>query len=209
MQLPFEIPPSLANYAEQFEMDASKATTKLEKHLEKRGPDAVGHFLLAWFYYLQDEQEKAVDHALTAKTYAPGSPFFEKLHYYFAHPSHFNAWTPVTEKYEGISSTTDPAQPDPMLDLDALIDRLSNVETTQIRAKKMDSKEDAVDLSEDSVETDDIASETIAKIHEKQGKIEAAIQTYKRLINVNGDKKEHYQKEITRLEKQHKEELDN
>lgn len=208
MQLPFEIPTSLAIYAEQFEDDPVKATTKLKKHLRKRGPDAVGHFLLAWFYYVKGLRDEAVRHALKAKTYAPGSPFFEKLHYYFAHPQNFEAWTPEDRSaMQSTGSLSDPVHADPLLDLDALIERLSSVESTRISSREgLEGDGEAPDLSEGSKDIDEIASETLAEIHKRQGKIGQAIQTYKRLIRQNPSKKDRYENQITRLKAQREKE---
>ncbi|MEX2363017.1 MAG: hypothetical protein WD597_05310, partial [Balneolaceae bacterium] len=58
-QLPFNIPQSLSSYTEKFEDDPEKVIQKLKKHLRKRGPDAVGHFLLAWFHHLQQQKQLA------------------------------------------------------------------------------------------------------------------------------------------------------
>lgn len=198
-QLPFDIPKSLASYAEHFEEAPKKAIDRLKKQLKKRGPDAVGHFLLSWFYHIKDMDEKAIDEALKARIFAPGSPFFEKLHYYLSHPQTFEAWTP-----ESISSKSKQAsaekQPGPVLDLDSLIQKLSAIESERLRPSG------DVDITEkkkkrDIDNIDDIASETLASIHEKQGKTEAAIKTYQRLKELNKEKKEYYKEQIMRLEK--------
>ncbi|MDZ7693336.1 MAG: hypothetical protein U5K69_19840 [Balneolaceae bacterium] len=68
-------------------------TNKLKNHLKKRGPDAVGYFLLAWFYHVEGNKDKAIRAALKAKVFAPGSPLMDKLHYYLSHPDAFEAWT--------------------------------------------------------------------------------------------------------------------
>lgn len=200
-QLPFDIPKSLASYAEHFEDDPIKATTRLKKQLKKRGPDAVGHFLLAWFYHLKGMDEQAVDEALKARIFAPGSPFFQKLHYYLSHPKAFEAWTPERDAAtQSRSSASLPRDTGPVLDLDSLIERLSGVESKRIRPEKPAETDDTdKQISSDNV--DDIVSETLADIHEKQGKIDAAIQTYERLKKINKTNEQHYSNEIARLTK--------
>lgn len=200
-QLPFDIPKSLSSYAEHFDDDPIKATTRLKKQLKKRGPDAVGHFLLAWFYHLKGMDEQAVDEALKARIFAPGSPFFQKLHYYLSHPKAFEAWTPERDaSTQKRSSTSLSEEAGPVLDLDSLIERLSEVESERIKAEKpLEPSDDNETLSSDNV--DDIVSETLAEIHEKQGKLDAAINTYQRLKKINKENKQRYSDEITRLEK--------
>jgi len=207
-QLPFEIPKSLTSYAEHFEDEPIKATKRLKKQLKKRGPDAVGHFLLAWFYHLEGMNEQAVDEALKARIFAPGSPFFQKLHYYLSHPQAFEAWTPErvprSNNTPSISSNRGP-----VLDLDNLIQRLSNMESKRIKPD-----EDAVADGEPSKkadktdDVDDIVSETLAKIHEQQGKLDAAIRAYSQLKNVRQENADHYQEQINRLEKLKEEQSD-
>ncbi|WP_138429562.1 hypothetical protein [Fodinibius saliphilus] len=202
-QLPFEIPQSLASYAEHFDNDPIKATTRLKKQLQKRGPDAVGHFLLAWFYHLKGLDEQAIEEALKARMFAPGSPFFEKLHYYLSHPNTFKAWTPedLPNSSSTDSSTHDPG---PVLDLDNLIQKLSRVESKRIKPGKMESEQSSKkEGSSDNV--DDIASETLASIHEKQGKFDTAINTYKRLKKRYQEKEDQYNKKIQRLQELKKE----
>lgn len=197
-QLPFEIPQSLASYAEHFEEDPLKATTRLKKQLKKRGPDAVGHFLLAWFYHLKGLDDQAVEEAVKARMFAPGSPFFEKLHYYLSHPNTFEAWTPSSS-----SSTTKPTpaakEHGPVLNLDMLIEKLSSVESKRIKPDTTEPSDpiEKNDASSDNV--DDIVSETLATIHEKQGKTEAAIRTYERLKKIRKEKKDYYDDQIRRL----------
>lgn len=198
-QLPFKIPKSLASYAEHFDKEPIEATKRLKKQLKKRGPDAVGHFLLAWFYHLEGMDDQAVDEAVKARIFAPGSPFFEKLHYYLSHPNTFEAWTPDSEKIPSKKDSQSINEPGPVLNLDSLIQKLSSVESKRIRPdKKEETKgKNKQNISADDV--DDIVSATLAKIHERQGKLDAAIRTYERLKELRPSKKEQYQKEIIRL----------
>lgn len=207
-EFPFDIPKSLAAYVEQFDDDPLKVTTKLKNHLAKRGPDAVGYFLLSWFYHLKGLKEQAVAFALKAKTYAPGSPLMEKLHYYLSHPDTFEAWTPTVSSTSGSKKYYSEKRPEPVLDLDNLIGRLSEVESTRIAPEGPDTDLVSVDLEEAADDTDDIVSETLATIHENQGKTEAAIRTYKKLKKLNKEKSDFYKEKITRL-KQLREEQNN
>ncbi|MDZ7680549.1 MAG: hypothetical protein U5J63_02280 [Fodinibius sp.] len=205
-QLPFKIPKSLASYAAHFEDDPIKATTRLKKQLKKRGPDAVGHFLLAWFYHLKGMDEQAVDEALKARIFAPGSPFFQKLHYYLSHPKAFEAWTPDHVPRSQDSTSVSKTR-GPVLDLDNLIQKLSDVESKRIKPEQQappDDKPSEQHTSSDEV--DDIVSETLAKIHEQQGKFDAAIEAYLKLKKLNKEKTDHYDEQIDRLEKLKKKE---
>lgn len=200
-KLPFPVPQSLSTYVEQFDDNPEKATRKLEKHLKKRGLDAVGHFLLAWFYHNRGNREKAVKNALKAKNYAPGSPLMEHLHYYLVHPESFDAWIPKTTQYSKKTVTRQPEEARYVLDLDALIAKLSRVESQRIKASK-NAKIDGRDLSQAARKVDDIVSETLAQIHEKQGKLKVAIESYKKLKKKHPHRSDHYDEQISRLEQQ-------
>src|SRR5699024_7434783 len=129
-QLPFDIPQSLASYAEHFEEHPQKATERLEKQLAKRGPDAVGYLLLAWFFFRQDKRERAIELAIKARIFAPGSPFLQKFHYYLSHPDLFDAWTPDAR---AASATESIDRNGPILDLDSLIEKLSKTKAQKIK----------------------------------------------------------------------------
>ncbi len=201
--IPFDIPESLGSYVTQFRNDPGKGITNLETHLKKRGLDAVGYFLLAWMYHLNGQTELSLNHSMKAKCCAPGSPFFENLHYYMVHPRKFEAWQPeegtVTD-YPVEEPEDDTVYP---LDLDQLIEDLSDAETKKITVDTDTEtvEKDDRDLGEKAKQVGDIASETLAMIYEKQKKYDEAIQTLKRLCQVKPGKKDHYLAEIARLEK--------
>lgn len=198
--LPFDLPPSLAIYAEQFEEAPSRTIEKLEKHLSRRGPDAVGYFLMAWFYVHSGDMPKAIESALKAKTYAPGSPFFEYLHYFLIHPEAFQAWIPSENNGHPVSENSVYMQPaDFIHDLESLIARLTEAESKKITLDP-DSSTSSDDLSVPSQSVDDIATETLAYIYEKQGKLEEAKAMYQRLIAMRPDKKKEYTKALKNLE---------
>lgn len=195
--LPFNIPKSLFSYVEKFEEDPEKIIKKLQKHVKRRDPDAVGHFLLAWFHHLQDQNKEAVKEALIAKTYAPGSPLMEHLHYFLVHPELFEASIPSAQ-YSSEKKLQHASRTSPILDLDRLIEMLEAVESQRFQIS-LDGETDETDLSEKSTEVEDIISETLAKIHVTQGNKKEAIKMYERLITINEDKADIYSSEISKL----------
>lgn len=199
-ELPFNIPKSLSSYVERFEESPEKVIQKLRKQVKKRDPDAVGHFLLAWFHHLQDESKEAIKEALIAKTYAPGSPLMEHLHYFLVHPELFEAAVPNSE-YSDEKKLLQGSRTSPILDLDRLIEMLEAVESQRIQIPMDDDGSDIHDLSEESNDVEDVISETLAKIHVTQGNKKEAIKMYERLITINNDKADHYTTEISKLKK--------
>lgn len=200
-QLPFNIPKSLSSFVEKFDEDPKKITQKLKKHLNKRGPDAVGHFLLSWFYHLQNKNKEAVHEALKAKTYAPGSPLMEHLHYFLVHPEKFEAAIPAHSYTSSKMKLQQGSRTSPILDLDRLIDMLEQVESKRIQIPAEDEPFDDSDLSKEAEQVDDLVSETLAKIHTKQGRKKEAVKMYERLIDKNSDKADHYKEQIEKLKK--------
>lgn len=195
--IPAHIPRSLRSYLELYQDNADKTIEKLEKHLEKRGPDAVGFYLLAWFYHYNGNPDMATKCAWKAKIYAPGSPAMQQLHYYLAHPKNFKAWKPTKPAIKTFKKQRSEAKPHPISDLDSLIDKLSAVESKKINLDE--DSQDGPDLSRESSMVEDIVTETLANIYEKQGNVEAAIETYKRLMCIHTHKKGYYRKQIERL----------
>lgn len=197
--LPFEIPQSLATYVEQFESDPQAAVDRLEKQLHRRGSDAVGHFLMSWFHFNMGDKEEAISYALKAKTFAPGSPFLEYLHYYLIHPEKFKAWIPADTHRDSNQKPTLNLNVDIIHDLENLIRRLSEAENKKITINLKDTDEN-VDLSVESQAVDNIASETLADIYTNQGKFDEAIKIYKLLMSSDPEKRPQYQKQIKELE---------
>ncbi|MBP3191190.1 tetratricopeptide repeat protein [Natronogracilivirga saccharolytica] len=201
--LPFEIPQSLSSYITQFEIDPEKGISNLENHLKKRGMDAVGYFLLSWLHHLNGQNNQAIHYALKAKCYAPGSPFFEHLHYFLTHPDHFKAWKPFSPD----SDTTDAPEPGDTspqtLQLDRLIEQLNKAENKKItlQPEPDDKREEAEqpDLGENSIKVGDIASETLARIYEKQNKYDEALRTFEKLVQTRPHRSEYYRKEMERI----------
>ncbi len=195
---PFKIPKSLNSYVEQFEGDPEKVIEKLKKQVRKRGQDAVGHFLLSWFYHVQEDTDNAIHHSLIAKTYAPGSPLMEHLHYFLIHPEKFEATVPKKQRKD-IKRKRWTAKRSPKLDLDKLIDMLSAVEGLRIQLPTEGEVADDRDLSTESEGVDDIITESIAKIHISQGKKKEALRVYSKLIEKNSDKAAYYQEKIDEI----------
>ena len=193
---PFTIPPSLNSYVEQFDADPERMIRKLERHVSRRDPDAVGHFLLAWFHYLEDNHNKAIAEALKPKTYAPGSPLMEHLHYYLLHPEQFNAKIPDISKI-GRKVLVQGSRSAQILDLDRLIELLEAVESQRLNYSYVEVSDE--DLSQNSSDVAEIISETLARIHEAQGNKKEAIHMYERLVTVNEEKADTYTSKIEEL----------
>ena len=204
VNFPFEIPKSLLSYCEQFENQPHKATKKLRKHLKKRGLDPVGYMLLSWFYYLGDDQQKAIETALKAKVFAPGSQYIGLLHYYFSHPKTADAWVPEmaiptpTKKQQ--KNYDEPKGSPFKVDLDKLIQSLNKVEKIDTDGSISNVPPDQ-DLSDTEASADGIVTETLAEIHQRQGKYLEAKQTYQALIDIKPEKKDHYETKIKEIEK--------
>lgn len=199
----YQIPASYQGYLETFEKDPDLAISRLENHVDKRNTGAVGYFFLAWLYFKNQQKEQALDAALQAKTLAPGSIFFEHLHYYIVHPKGFTAWEPRKGKTLS-DKTVQPETSHPIHDLDLLIDKLSSANTKKIKLKLGD--EPGADLSEKSSNVDDIVTETLAVIHEKQKNYTAAISTYKQLKKINPQRETHFDNQIQKLVQKKKDE---
>ena len=193
----YQIPESYKSYLEKFESDPEDAISRLKSRIEKRNAGAVGYFFLAWLHFHNNDKENAIEAAWQAKVRAPGSRFMERLHYYLSHPRNFDAWVPEKKQAEFKRSIYNHERAHPISDLDNLISRLSSVERKRLNPKDLEN--DQRDLSEKSSDVDDIVTETLAIIHEKQGNFQAAIQTYERLRGINPSKEEHYKKQIDRL----------
>ncbi len=202
--LPFEIPQSLASYVEQYEAEPQSAMERLEKQLHRRGSDAVGHFLMSWFHFNAGDKDKAIAYALKAKTFAPGSPFLEYLHYFLIHPEKFEAWIPADAHRDSNQKPTLNMNVDIIHDLENLIRRLSEAENQKITID-INAIDPGVDLSAESQKVDKIASETLAGIYAKQGKIDEAIKIYKLLMTSNPGKKSHFEKLLKDLKSREKE----
>lgn len=196
------VPESYQIYLDQFDSDPEGTLEKLENHISKRNSGAVGYYILALLSRKAGRPDDALRYALSARILAPGSKFFKRFPFYIQHPDFFDAWIPEQDS----SSKTKKASPEtgtslPIRDLDQLITKLSSAESKRIRVQEEGKKtaEDPVDLSKRSAQVDDIVTETLALIHEKQGNYEAAINVYKQLRLTKSHNREHYDEQILRL----------
>jgi len=194
---PFKLPDSLNSHLELFEKQPEKAIGSLQRHLKRRGNDAVGYFLLGWFYLQTGSKEKALYYANMARAFAPGSPFFHYLPYYFQHPKSFEAWVPEHQNGPQTALKSKKQKNRFFLDIDALISRLSHPDAKKIRLDAV-SGEDLKHVP--FKDGDGIATPTLAKIYEQQKQYREAIKTYKKLIELKPENKMQYQEEIDRLE---------
>ncbi|MEX0593730.1 MAG: hypothetical protein WD115_03060 [Balneolaceae bacterium] len=198
------IPHSLRGYLDHFQKDPDEAIDRLRGHLGRRGPDAVGHYLLAWLCHHNGYREEAVRAAWKARIFSPGSPATERLHYYLSHPDGFSAWTPDTSSPAQSGRRPAPRKKTwsrPIQNLDSLIEKLSSVETRAIRLDPDNEKESGQDLSAESLEVDDIVTDTIAWIHETQGNHGQAIRIYEQLKENWPEKRSEYEEKIAALKK--------
>lgn len=199
MDLPTgEVPESYKIYFDLFEEDPQGTIKKLENHVTRRNSGAVGYFFLAVLCRKAGNNAAAVKFALSAKILAPGSKFFSQLPYYIQHPDLFNAWVPSTNLPSFQPAPRKTQSSHPIEDLDQLITKLSGVESKRIRLSEDDAEKR--DLSESSANVDDIVTETLALIHEKQKNYTAAISVYQQLKLANSSKKEVYDEKILRLQ---------
>lgn len=194
------IPPSLQVYVDQFDDDPIGTIERLEQHVNRRNIGAVGYYFLAHFCHKIGKLDRAKKYAWTAKILAPGSPHLQHFHYYISHPDSFKAWKPVGSRPEFKKDYHRNDRPHPIQDLDNLITKLSAAEKERIKLSKTDN-EDRKDLGLNSSKVDDIVTETLANIHEKQKNYSAALNTYQQLLKTNPSRKEFYEKQIARLKK--------
>ncbi|MFO7845939.1 MAG: hypothetical protein R6V27_05195 [Balneolaceae bacterium] len=195
------VPESYQIYLDQFDSDPDGTLKKLENHVSKRNSSAVGYYILAILSRKAGRPDAALRYALSAKIMAPGSKFFKRFPYYIQHADFFDAWIPEPGSSSAYQPTTPAADSShPIRDLDQLITKLSLVEKKRIRVEEDHNKsEDPIDLSKRSAEVDDIVTETLALIHEKQGNYKSAIKVYKQLRQTKSYNREHYDEQILRL----------
>ncbi len=195
--LPFSLPESLSSYLEQFPDQPDRVIERLRSFLRKRGQDAVGHMLLAWLYYRNDQKDQALKTALMAKRFAPGSPLLEHFHFFLLHPDHFNADIP--DKPDIKSGTSSKGQSEISADLETLINRLSETKGSTIEEPDESPLDDSEDLSKKNSQIQDIATQTLASIYERQGKLKEAITIYEQLKESRPERAAEFDAEIQSL----------
>lgn len=193
--IPVALPPSLASHAEMYDNDPGKAFDRLHQHLRRRGNDPVGHMLLAFMYKQAGDQKHALESALKARIFAPGSLFLQKLPYFLTHPDRFEAW--ITENRQAADIRI-PDQNEFLKDIDNLIDTLSEASPKSIRVNQdHEPAEDHVEATNRMANK--IATETLASIYEMQGKTEKAIETYRMIALRDPSRSGYCEQQITRL----------
>ncbi len=194
IKFPFILPESLAGYVEAFERNETKSIDSLKKHLKRRGPDAVGYFLLSWLCDQIEDIENRNYYANKAKCCAPGSLFFESLPYFYEHPDEFDAWTPqkTTQKEAIPKSSFDEFY----VDIDSLVDRLETIN----QPTKSTGVQEQIKKIPETDPNSYIATPTLALIYTKQKHYHKAIDVYKKLAAKNTTKKDTYIKKIKKLE---------
>lgn len=192
---PLPLPASLASYNELFVKSPDEAIKRLEAQFKKRVSDPVCSVLLAWFYYQTKQTEKAMEYAVKAKVFAPGSPSMSFAPYYLEHPSGFDAWTP-----DHTYSTELPGFfVDRVLSLDELIERLSSAESSKIMITEHSDVPVDAETEQGDTPIAPYATETLANIYEKQGETELASAIYEILLSKGGDKADHYRAKLNQL----------
>lgn len=195
--LPFSLPESLSSYLEQFPDQPDHVIERLRAFLKKRGQDAVGFMLLAWLYFRNDQKDLALTTALQAKRFAPGSPLLEHFHFFLLHPDHFEADLP-DKPSSGKTSTPKP-QGEISADLEKLINRLSETTGSTIQEPDESPLSEEEDLSKKTSKVQDIATQTLASIYERQGKLDEAITIYEQLKENRPERAAEFDAEIQSL----------
>jgi tetratricopeptide (TPR) repeat protein len=197
MDLPsFPVPPSLAAYVRLFQESPEKAISKMETAFQKRRSDPILLAWLCWMWLKQGNRVKALHAANCAITLAPGSPIIAQLRYLCAHPSGFQALNPAfsTPAVSIKPTTNDFGVP---FDLDSLITNLSLAGQRKISLVATD--EPTVDLAQESAKRGQIATQTLAIVHEKQGRVKEALDVYRQLLAAKPDMETTYAEHIARL----------
>jgi tetratricopeptide (TPR) repeat protein len=194
---PLPLPASLSSYNELFAKSPNDAIKRLEAQFKKRLGDPICAVLLAWFYYQTSQRQKAMEYAVKAKVFAPGSPSMGFAPYFLEHPSGFEAWTPET----AYSIELPGFFVDRALSLDELIERLSSADSSKIVLTEHSSVETDMSFNDHpSAGGSILATETLAGIYEKQGETQLAISVYRQLLDQGGEKSDYYRSKIEALQ---------
>lgn len=193
---PLTLPPSLVSYNELFVREPAEAIKRLENQFRKREYDPVCALLLAWFYRETGDVDTSDAYSLKARFFSPGSPFMAYSPFYLDHPEQFEAEVPQ-DAYE---NELPGFYVDRTLSLDELIERLSSGDASKISLQESDGSVPVEnrDGSENAGE-DLFATETLAKIYESQGKLEAAAKVYEQLMVSKPAKSDEYRDKVESL----------
>ncbi|MDI6402841.1 tetratricopeptide repeat protein, partial [Balneolaceae bacterium ANBcel3] len=112
----------------------------------------------------------------------------------------FDAWKPFRNDLSKKDPVTPVSKKHYNLDLDLLIEQLSKAEKKKIELSEEEAlKEDKGNNEAPSQSIEDIASETLAAIYEKQKRYEEALDMYGKLLKAKPENTERYQQKISDL----------
>ncbi len=191
---PLPLPASLKSYDDMFQRAPREAVRRLEAQSKKRGNDAVCSLLLAWFHHQLGDGTLAREQVARARSFAPGSLFMEFASYRLFHPDGFEAWLPDDPQMGHAPGFF----VERTLSLDELIERLSDSDAARITLSETPPDVDA-DLSQSPFAAEEMATETLAAIYEKQGKLDEAAVVYERLLKAHPDREAHFRERLNHI----------
>lgn len=198
-QYPYTFPDRYQTFISSFKSDPNEAIKKLEKQLNKQIDDLLGYVLLSLFYASNDQLQKALEIADTLRFLAAGSKFYLTFAYKLSHPNGFDAWVPediipfkAQQSHSFIAA--------PAIELDQMIEALSQVESTRIDITKNSHIDPDEDLSAQSKQAKEIITSTLAEIYENQKQYELAIDIYNKMLEKNPENMQQITAHIERLE---------
>jgi len=192
----FPVPPSLVAYVRLFEKSPDKAIAKMDAAFQKRRSDPVLLAWLCWMHLEHGNRTEALRVANLAIVQAPGSPIIAQLRYLCTHPAGFDALNPAfsVPPPTPVTSSNDFGVP---FDLDTLITKLSHASKRKISLSE--SAEPSVDMAMESAKRGSIATQTLADVHEKQGRFKEALDVYHQLVAAKPEREPSYAEHIARL----------
>lgn len=155
--------------------------------------------LLAWLYLKNGERENAISTAMKAKRYAPGSPFLEHYLFFLLHPDQFEATLPdaVEAQHECKKSNAQISA-----DLEKIIHKLSEKRGAVVNDPDESPMSEDEDLSKKTSYIQDLATETLANIYTKHGKLQEAIRVYGMLKQSIPERADEFEERINELRRQ-------
>ena len=197
--LPFTLPGSLNSYLEQFPEQPDRSIERLRSFLKKRGQDAIGHMLLAWLLHINGNKSEALETATQARHFAPGSPLLENYLFFILHPDGFNAALPDLSAQQD-NSTQTPTRI--TADLEKIIHKLTEKRGAAVKDPDESPMSEDEDLSKKTSYIQDLATETLASIYHKQGKLQDAIRVYGLLKSSMPGRADEFEQKINELRAQ-------
>lgn len=182
IRFPFSLPPVLQTYMESFPAEPEKTIARLEGLLKRRGNDALGYALLAFFYDAHGNNAQALALARMASVLISGNPQFNRLPFYFSHPLRFDAPLASLTVAQG---TVNHEKALALSDLQSLIDDLTRPGAAKIALSPGYENDDDLSARSDA-DIVEFSSETMAGILENQGRLEEALVMYQKLNDPAG-----------------------